>query len=84
MLAYSPQTTLHRKIIYNAFWICLDNFFRNIIHKMLRRPCWDKLHKNATQSILSKYVWDNIAQENYLCNVAQERWDMDLLEKPVF
>ena len=25
MLAHSPQTTLHRKIIFNVVWICLVN-----------------------------------------------------------
>ena len=33
--------------------------------------------------MLSKYVCDNIAQENYLCNVGPERIDMFSQEKPV-
>ena len=28
--------------------------------------------------MLSKYVWNNIEQENYLCNIAPERIDMFL------
>ena len=30
--------------------------------------------------MLSKYVWDNIAQENYLCNIGPERTDVFLQE----
>ena len=30
--------------------------------------------------MLSKYVWDNITQENYLCNVGPERAAMILKE----
>ena len=29
---------------------------------------------------MSKYVWDNIAQENYLCNIGPERTDVFLQE----
>ena len=28
--------------------------------------------------MFSEYVWDNIAQENYLCNIIPERTDMFL------
>ena len=30
--------------------------------------------------MLSKYVWDNIAQDNYLCNIGPERETMILKE----
>ena len=30
--------------------------------------------------MLSKYVWDNIAQENYLCDIGPERTDVFLQE----
>ena len=30
--------------------------------------------------LLSKFVWDNIAQENYLCNIGPEGTDMFLQE----
>ena len=33
-------------------------------------------HRNIVYAMLSKYVWDNIAQENYLCNIGLERTDM--------
>ena len=34
--------------------------------------------------MLSRYVWDNIAQENYLRNVGPERTDMLLQENWLF
>ena len=34
--------------------------------------------------MLSKYVWDNIAQENYLYNVSSEHTDILLQENRVF
>ena len=34
------------------------------------------LRRNIVLLMLFKYVWDNIAQENYFCNVGLERSDM--------
>ena len=38
------------------------------------------LQKIFSCPILLKYIWDNIAQENYLCNVCPEGTEIDLQE----
>ena len=39
------------------------------------------LHRNIVYSMLSKHVWDNIALDNYLCNIGPERTDTFSQEK---
>ena len=39
------------------------------------------LDRNIVQSMFSKQVWDNIAMDNYLCNVGPECTDTFSQEK---
>ena len=82
MLAYNSWTTLHRKIIYNVIlsyvsqhcqWTMLCNL-NNVVSIRLEKHCI------GIYSILSKYIWGNIAQENYFCNIGLEYTDMFLQE----
>ena len=52
---------------------CEDTFFTGHLWTLL-------LHRKIVYSVLSKYVWDNIALENYLCNIGPERTAMILKE----
>ena len=38
---------------------------------MWYQPCGELLQRNIVQSMLSKYIRDNIAREKHLCNVGQ-------------
>ena len=60
---------IHRHCIY-----CIGFFLCYIFPGVLRQRC----RKCLPCTILSKYVWDNIAQENYLYNVDPERTDIAL------
>ena len=42
------------------------------------------LHRNIVQSMLSKHVWDNIAPDDYLCNVSPERTGTFSQEKNLY
>ena len=42
------------------------------------------LHRIIVQSMLSKHVGDNIALDNYLCNVGPERKDTFSQEKNLY
>ena len=50
---------------------------------MLYQPCWVNISEEycLVNTKLSKYVWDNIAQENYLHNIGPECTAMILKEK---
>ena len=79
MLTHSPWTTLHRKIICNVVLIYVGQhcarklpvqcwpmvnrqlFHSKITYRMLCLSRWEYCLANVV-----KYVWDNIAQENYL------------------
>ena len=79
MLTHSPWTTLHRKIICNVVLIYVGQhcarklpvqcwpmvnrqlFHSKITYRMLCLSRWEYCLANVVE-----YVWDNIAQENYL------------------
>ena len=81
----SIKTTLHRGL-FSVEW-CLESLKDNIAHThtplinlckvVLGVLTSEKtLQKMFSCAILSKYVRDNIAQENYLCNVGPELSDI--------
>ena len=65
MLAHSPQTTLHQKIMYNFVSIYLG---QRCIRK-LPVECWAMA--KITYTMLCRPCWNNIAQEYCLVNVVQ-------------
>ena len=75
LLTHSPQTILHRKIIYNFAWIYLSQRCR----RKLLVQCWPiwltMFMRKITCTMLYRPFWDNIAQENYLYSIGPERTD---------
>ena len=63
----------HRCFSVNFVKFLRTPFLQNTSGRLL-------LHRKIVYSMLSKYVWDNIAQENYLYNIGPERAAMILKE----
>ena len=80
------STMLGQRCIGILFFQCCPNTFETTMHKkstcaVLPVQCCvylagTTLHKNIPYSMLSKYVCDNIAQEDHLHNISCERTDM--------
>ena len=64
------------------YWLMIDR--QHFLAKLHVRCCvyqaGTTLQMNTVYALLSKYVWDNIAQENYLHNVVPECADIFLQE----
>ena len=52
-------------------WQIKENYLYNAVSIILGQHCVRILCKNIVLPILSKYVWDNIAQDTYLTVLAQ-------------
>ena len=89
MLSAACQTTLHRVLTWgnneqSFSCVMLSWAWRTTLHRVftcarftpgvLRHHC----RRFFSCAMLSKYIWDNIAWENYLYNVNLERKDIDL------
>ena len=58
---------------------------RKITYTMLYRPCWDSIaYEYCLVNIVQIRVWDNIAHDNYLCNVNPERTNILSQENRLF
>ena len=73
-----PATLFKKRLWHRCFSVHFVKFLRipflqNTSGRLL-------LHRKIVYSMLSKYVSDNTAQENYLCNISPERAAMILKE----
>ena len=73
-----PTTLFKRRPWHRCFSVNFVKFLRtaflqNIYGRLL-------LHRKIVHSMLLKYIWKNIAQENYLCNIGPEYAAMMLKE----
>ena len=73
-----PTTLFKRRPWHRCFSVNFVKFLRiaflqNIYERLL-------LHRKIVHSMLLKYIWKNIAQENYLCNIGPEYAAMMLKE----
>ena len=67
-------------IFYRVFFFFLFLFLGHHWYNQLRKPiecgvdhAGTTLYRSIAWLVLSKYVWENIAEENYMCNIDPER-----------
>ena len=71
-------TSFKKRLWHRCFSVNFVKFLRTpFLQNTSRRLL---LYRKILYSMLSKFVWDNIAKENYLCNIGPERATMILKE----
>ena len=73
-----PGTLTKKRFWHRCFSVNFVKFLRTaFLQNTYRRLL---LHRKIVNSMLSKYVWDNIVQKNHLCNIGPEHAAMILKE----